>query len=122
VLRFLCGAGQADKAVLRLSGSQHSIVTAVFDKDDLPAVRMLRLNGDLRKIVQVSPPGAPVGIFQVLLVLRKLGHALYFALLSSHFQVKPTHSVHTTQTSYRGMHTLCLAPWEVVATMRWTPS
>lgn len=56
---------KADKAVLRLSGSQHSIVTAVFDKDDLPAVRMLRLNGDLRKIVQVSPPGAPVGIFQV---------------------------------------------------------
>jgi hypothetical protein len=32
-------------------------------------------------------------------------------------------SLHTTQTSYRGMHTLCLqvASWEVTATMRWIP-
>ncbi len=35
--------------------------------------------------------------------------------------MKPTHSLHKQQTSYRGMHTLCLTPWEVAATMRWTP-
>ncbi len=36
-----------------------------------------------------------------------------FALLSSHFQVKPTHSLHTTTDK---LSRLCLAPWEVATT------
>jgi hypothetical protein len=74
---------------------------------------------------------------------------LCFVLLSFHFQVKPTHSLHATIDNLKlsrhhdhdayedyvwvslgnamkakqskAKHTLCLAPWEVAATMRWTP-